>query len=68
MGLALILGRSPSSKIVVSGSESRDQIGKRYRRAGHDRRDADFCQFSSDYCRSSGGQELGGEVSAMINF
>ena len=31
-------------------------------RTGHDRRDADFCQFSSDHCRSRGGKKLGGEV------
>ena len=34
---------SRSSKIVVSGSESKDQIGKSYVGAGLDRGDVDFC-------------------------
>ncbi len=42
-GIGFETRRSRSSKIVVSGSESKDQIGKSYVGAGLDRGHVDFC-------------------------
>ena len=52
-------------EVIVQTPPTLSKSGTGYRRAGNDRRDADFCQFSSDHCRSRGGKKLGGEVNSI---